>query len=173
MKRIWIRWVIILAVFISSLITFSVILNQGTTDMTVEMQEATLPVINIVYDGINVNTMHGYVERMDNGTMRDSISPVGDSREMQFSINSYDTGVTSVSYEVRNLDGSRLIENTEIENFEIKRDEIRGTINIRDLIKDNEEYNLCFILTLEDGREAYYYTRIIRKEEKVLDSHLF
>ena len=165
MKRIWIRWVIILAVFISSLITFSVILNQGTTDMTVEMQEATLPVINIVYDGINVNTMHGYVERMDNGTMRDSISPVGDSREMQFSINSYDTGVTSVSYEVRNLDGSRLIENTVVGNYEHQKGKIIGTINLKDLFDRNDEYNLNFILRLDDGREVYYYTRIICNDE--------
>lgn len=165
MKRIWIRWLVILTVFVVSLITFSIVLNQGNTDMTVEMQQATLPVVSIVYDGVSVNTMRGYVERMDNGTMRDSISPVGESREMEFSINSYDTGVSSVSYEVRNLDGSRLIENTVVGNYEHQRGKIVGTINLKDLFNRDEEYNLNFILKLEDGREVYYYTRIICNDE--------
>lgn len=164
MKRVGIRWAIILAVFIVSLVISNFIFNQGTTDMTVEMQEATFPVISVLYEDNVVNTMRGFAKRIDNGTIRESLSPIGDDRSLTYAVSTYGEPVTRVRYEVRSVDGSRLIENTEIENFEIKRDEIRGTINIRDLIKDNEEYNLCFILTLEDGREAFYYTRIIRKE---------
>ncbi len=133
--------------------------------MTVEMHEATLPVVNIVYGGRNVNTMHGYVERMDNGSMRDSISPVGEDRQLSFTVNSYKTGVSKVSYEIRNLDGSRLIEDTVAGSYENKKGKFTETINLKDLIEKNREYNLNFVLNLDDGREVYYYTRIICSED--------
>ncbi len=155
----------IVIVFFVALVTSNIILNQGTTDMTVEMQEATLPVVSIVYDGKSVNTMHGYVDRMDNGTMRDSISPIGEDRILNFSVNSYSTGVNKVSYEIRNLDGSRLIENTVAGSYENKKGKFSGEINLKDLIERDKEYNLNFVLNLDDGREVYYYARIICNDQ--------
>ncbi|MCR5799024.1 MAG: hypothetical protein K6G69_03020 [Lachnospiraceae bacterium] len=164
MVKAWIRWAVIAVVFLASLCISSIILNQGTTDMTVEMQEATLPVISVLYNGKNVNYMRGFTSRKDNGTMRESICPVGEDRALSFVIDSYDMGISSVRYEVRSVDGSRLIEDTNVGNYEQRRGSIYGTINLKDLIEDRIEYNLCFILSLSDGREAYYYTRIIRDD---------
>lgn len=133
--------------------------------MTVEMQEATLPIVNIIYDGRNINSMHGFVERMDNGTMRDSISPIGEDRVLSFAIDSYSTGISKVSYEVRNLDGSRLIEDTMVGSYDHKKGKTLGSISLKDLIERGKEYNLNFIIDLSDGREVYYYTRIICSDD--------
>ena len=112
MKRVWIRWAIFIGVFIVSLFVSNIILNQGTTDMTVEMQEATLPVISVLYDSEPVNTMYGYTKRFDNGTMRESLSPVGEDRSLRIMVDTCNAEVTGVAYEIRSVDGSRLIENT-------------------------------------------------------------
>lgn len=170
MKKVGIKWGIFVIVFIVSLIISNFILNKGTTDMTMEMQEATLPVISVIYDNRPVNTMHGFTVRMDNGTVRDSISPIGEDRTLSFVINNYGVPVTKVAYEVRSVDGSRLIENTNVGNYEKQKGNITASISLRDLIEDKKEYNLCFILTLQDGKEAYYYTRIIRDEIEVSPS---
>ena len=172
-KKVGIRWAVIVAVFFIALFISNIILNKGTTDMTVEMQEATLPVISVLYNGQNVNYMWGYTSRKDNGTMRDSISPIGDDRTLSFVVNTYNTPVTRVRYEVRSADGSRLIENTNIGNYEQRKGNIYGTVSLKDLIDDEKEYNLCFILTLSDGKEAYYYTRIIRSDVNVEDKIAF
>ena len=172
MKRVIIRWLVIIVVFFVALFAFNMLLNRGTSDMTVEMQEATLPVINVLYGDNSVNTMHGYTARMDAATLRDSISPIGEERELSFSVNSFDTAVTRISYEVRSLDGSRLIENNVIGNYEHKTGRIVGTISLKDLIEKNEEYNLVFILNLGDGREIYYYTRIICEDEVAVSEKL-
>lgn len=164
MKRIGIKVAVILSVFIVTLIISNYIFNQGTTDLTVEMQEATLPVVSVLYDGRTVNTMRGFTNRIDNGSLRDSLSPIGDDRSLSFIIDKYASSITRIRYEVRSVDGSRLIENTDIENFEDQKGKITGKISIRDLIEDKQEYNLCFILSLDDGREAYYYTRIFKDE---------
>ena len=71
-------------VFVASLITFSVYLNKGNTDMTLDMSEPSLPVAYIDLGGRNVNEMHGYLSRMDASTIRDSITPVGTDRMVQF-----------------------------------------------------------------------------------------
>lgn len=168
MKRIGIKVAVILSVFIVTLLISNYIFNQGTTNISVEMQEATLPVVSVLYDGRTVNTMHGYVKRIDNGTLRDSLSPIGEDRSLGFIIDKYAASIIRIRYEVRSVDGSRLIENTDIENFEDQNGRITGKINIRDLIEDKQEYNLCFILTLADGKEAFYYTRIIKDEIDVI-----
>lgn len=168
MKRVWIRWAIFIGVFIVSLFVSNIILNQGTTDMTVEMQEATLPVISVLYDSEPVNTMYGYTKRFDNGTMRESLSPVGEDRSLRIMVDTCNAEVTGVAYEIRSVDGSRLIENTNVGNYQKDKDKIYADLNIRDLIEDKKEYNLCVILSLSDGKEAYYYTRIIRDDIEIL-----
>ena len=84
MKRILIRWLVIIVAFFASLFAFNILMNRGTTDMTIDMPEATLPVISVLYGDKSVNTMYGYTERMDAGTMRDSISPIGEERSLSF-----------------------------------------------------------------------------------------
>ena len=70
MKRIIIRWLVIIIVFFAALFAFNILMNRGTTDMTIDMPEATLPVISVLYGDKSVNTMYGYLNRMDAGTMR-------------------------------------------------------------------------------------------------------
>ncbi|MCR4750275.1 MAG: hypothetical protein K5877_10855 [Lachnospiraceae bacterium] len=164
MKRVIIRWLVIVIVFFAALFAFNILLNRGTTDMTIEMPQATLPVISVLYGDKKVNTMHGYVNRMDAATMRDSISPIGEERSLSFSVETFDTGISRVGYEVRNLDGSRLIEETTVGNYEHKTGKVVGTINLKDLIEKEKEYNLGFVLQLTDGRSVYYYTRLICDE---------
>ena len=164
MKRVIIRWLVIVIVFFAALFAFNILLNRGTTDMTIEMPQATLPVISVLYGDKKVNTMHGYVNRMDAATMRDSISPIGEERSLSFSVETFDTGISRVGYEVRNLDGSRLIEETTVGNYEHKTGKVVGTINLKDLIEKEKEYNLGFVLQLTDGRSVYYYTRLVCDE---------
>ena len=162
MRKAWIRRTIILGTFIVAIIFFSLFLNQGTTDMTVEMSKATLPIAEVLLDGQKVNEMHGYTAKMDLGTIRDSITPIGENRALSFVVEKFGQEISDVSFEVRSVDGERLIENTSVLNFEEDRDSIQATVYLKDLIDENTEYNFVLILKLAEGREIYYYTRIIQ-----------
>ena len=48
------------AVFLVSLMLAGSLVNQGNTDMTMEMGPATYPVIHMKIDGVEVNPLHGY-----------------------------------------------------------------------------------------------------------------
>lgn len=163
--RAWSRRIIIAIVFLIAVIGFSFYFNQGTTDLTVEMQDASLPIAYIDVDGNLVNEMHGYTERMNNATLRDSVTPIDEKREINLCVRKYGQSVSSLSYELRSTDGERLIEDTDIVSYRDLASELTTTIALKDLIEEGVEYSLTVVLNLSDGREIYYYTRVIQNSE--------
>lgn len=162
MNRNWIRHGIIAIVFIVSLLIFSVVLNQGNTDMTMEMAPASLPVASILIDDYKVNEMHGYSGRMEAATIRDSLTPIEDDREIDFQIDMYGQELKELRFEVRSVDGERLIEDTRVTDYTKMADTVLASVSLKDLINENVEYNFILVLTLGDGRDVYYYTRVIQ-----------
>jgi len=172
MNRNWIRRLVILLVFIASLVGFSFGMNKGNTDMTMEMPKASLPVSYITIDDLKVNEMHGYTQRMDVATIRESVTPIGEDRELSFWVDLYGQEPEEVSFEVRNVDGSRLIEDTRVTDYFREEDSLRATVHLKDLIEENTEYNFVLILRLKDGREVYYYTRVIQGNAELVSEKL-
>lgn len=179
MNRNWIRYSVIAFVFFASLLIFSIVLNQGNTDMTMEMAPACLPTASILIEDQKVNEMHGYVQRMDAATIRDSISPIGEDRKISFQIDLYGQELKELRYEVRSVDGGRLIEDTRVTDYAKDKDVVTASASIKDLIEKNVEYNFILIATLKDGRDIFFYTRMIQcdntltltKLNYVLDFH--
>ena len=172
MNRNWIRRLVILLVFIASLIGFSFGMNKGNTDMTMEMPKATLPVAYITIDDLKVNEMHGYAQRMDAATIRDSLTPIGEDRKLSFQVDLYGQEIKELRFEVRNIDGTRLIEDTRITDYFKEEDSVRATVHIKDLIEENIEYNFILIIKLQDDREILYYTRIIQGNDSLVTEKL-
>ena len=65
MKKIIIKPIVLLLVFIGALITFSFTTNWVNQDLTAKMADATFPVIYFYKDQIKINELHGYVQEMD------------------------------------------------------------------------------------------------------------
>ncbi len=154
-----------LSVFLMALITISNIMNQGNTDMTIEMAQAVYPVVSVDYNGYSLNQMHGYAQAMEVSQMRESITPLTSGRRISLRIDTYGTPVHDISFEVRSLDGGRLVENTQVEDYVQDEDQILLSFGLKDLIDVNQEYMLVLILKLEDTREVRYYTRVVSTEE--------
>ena len=155
---------IFLLTFIIALMVFSRLLNQGATDMTVKMEEATLPTVSVLFLNQEINLMHGIIGDMEANMLRDSISPLSPDRSMKIRIHTYGQRPIGISYEVRSADASRLVEDTEVTDYEENGDTIDATLRIKDLIKKEQEYILAVVLTQDSGRRCRYYTRIIWEE---------
>lgn len=166
MKKLIIKSAIVAAVFFATIFIVGNIINQGTTDMTMEMGEATFPVVSVRYNGMEINTMHGYANEMQVSFMRESITPLMTGRKVTFSINTFGTPISKIIYEVRSVDGSRLIENTEIPEFQTDgKGMIEVTLELKDLIDMGQEYELILQLVSAKGNPVYYYTRIVNQED--------
>ena len=172
MNRNWIRRLVILFVFIASLIGFSFGMNKGNTDMTIEMPKASLPVAYILIDDLQINEMHGFAQRMDAATIRDTLTPLGEDRELSFKVDLYGQEPEEIRFEVRNVDGSRLIEDTRVTDYFKEDDSVRASVHLKDLIEENTEYSFILIIKLKDGREIYYYTRVIQGNASLANEKL-
>lgn len=172
MNKSWIKKLVAAFLFIISVFIVDMIINRGNTEVTMDMPKATLPVVSVISEGYKINTMYGYYEKRDEIYMKDNITPINSSRELTIAVDSYGETIDGISYEVRSLDGERLIERKNINNFQKSGEELRFQVEIKDLIEENREYVFVTIVTMKDGKKAYYYTRFIEKEEYFLKEKL-
>lgn len=163
MKKNVIKSMVLLAVFICSLIFFSVISNRDNEDMTENMKAASLPVIYFLNDDTEINELHGYVNAMDVTGMRDTITPIKNDRLLDMKISTYGEEIDEISYEIRSLDGERLVAESVISDYTMDKQTIYATLQIQNLLTHEQEYNL--IVKLVSGeRTIYYYTRLMQTE---------
>mgnify|MGYP003294759568 CR=1 FL=1 len=111
--------------------------NQVNEDMTTEMAEVSLPVVSLYTDNTEINELHGYTVEMDAAYMRDTITPIPQNRRLPVKITTYQRLIDGISYEIRSMDGKRLIEGSEITALKKTGDEIRFSIQLKDLIEEN------------------------------------
>ncbi len=169
MKKTAIKCLYLAAVFFIALFIISAVANQGNTEMTMEMGPATYPVIHMVVGGRAVNSLHGYKDSMECSYQRDSITPLGQGRKVNIAVDKYGETIEGLSFEVRSIDGERLVENTQLTEYKETEETIEAEFSIKDLIEENTEYMLVLLLTDDNGRTIYYYTRIIQTENYFTD----
>lgn len=157
-----IKTVVIIVTFFLMLFLFSVILNRDNTGMTMEMAEATYPTVSIQNNARIINRMQGYAVPMDTSYMRESITPLEEGRSLSLYVDKYGREIAGLAYEVRSIDGERLIESTELTNYVEKKDYITTNFSLKDLLDTNQEYTLVILVTMDTGEVIRYYTRIIQ-----------
>lgn len=165
MKKTIIKAIYLIIVFLAALFGISAVMNKGNTDMTMEMKEAELPVITMQIEEYPVNRLHGYVKEMDISYLRDTLLPIGADRNISFTLDTYGNEIAALSFEVRSINGERLVENTEIENFREVNGQIRCEITLKDLISEGEEYMLVLKVKTGAYDNICYYTRVMQSDE--------
>ena len=159
MRKGTIKAAVLAAVFIGAVLIFGRFMNDTNEDLTTEMKEATLPVITMYQGDQELNELHGYVTEMDAAYMRDTITPVGEDRKLPIVIQTNQTAVDTISYEIRSLDATRLIANADVTSYEERSGKITADLQIQNLLEEGEEY--LMIIRLGSGdRSICYYTRI-------------
>ncbi|MDE5700681.1 MAG: hypothetical protein K2I96_25305 [Lachnospiraceae bacterium] len=164
MKKIISKLACCIVVFILTLFVSSGIYNKGNEELTASMAQASLPLVHITTNGIAYNYLHGLKQEMDGSFFRDTITPLGEGRKLSFVVDKYENVISEISFEVRSIDGTRLVERTKVSGYNDSGDSIQASVTIKDLIEPGVEYN--WILMLKIGNETVrYYTRIIDNED--------
>ena len=154
-----------IVVFFLSIIIISNIMNRGNNDLTVKLQEPTFPILSFTYKNMEVNMLSGYTDEMDVSVFHDNVTPMAGDRKLSYKLRTYGNEISKISYELRSVDGQRLVESSSAYNYVENQDEITGDIVFKDLILENTDYALCVIVTTGDGREIRYYTRVVEAPE--------
>lgn len=166
MKKGMIKLLVLAGVFLLGVIVFGELTNHSNEDLTTEMADATLPVVSFFMKGEGenqeVNELRGYTKEMQSVYMRDAITTVSSDRLLPLQVQTYDTKIDEISYEIRSLDASRLIADSKVEVYEEKKGRIKAELTLQNLLEENEEY--LFIIKLKSGGDTiYYYTRIMEE----------
>jgi len=146
--------------------------EEPKTPETLIMGEATLPVVNFVVNKRDVNYTYGYTMEMNTSFMRDSLTIIGEDNVVDFKINRYENTIISIKYEVRSIDGSRLIEDNEIKEWNREDDLIDVSVKLSSLIQSETEYILIIKLATENSATINYYTRLLKLGSSDLLVHM-
>ena len=165
MKKTIIRIAVCVVVFLASTLIIGSIMNQGHNNMTMEMAPATLPMITMESGGVACNELHGNTVEMDVAYQKDCITLLGEGRQANFTVNTFGREITGISTEVRSIDGSRLIENSEVTGWKANGKSFSVSLTLKDLIDTNTQYSLTLILELEGEQKVYYYTTILWNDD--------
>lgn len=172
MRKMILKAVVFFATFVLTLYVAGRLMNKDHDNLTVNMTGATLPVIYVGWDNSWINMMSGYTRQMDQVYEREFLTILDGNRGVNFRIQTFGSNVKSVRYEVRTIDGSRLIEEGELTGLTYKEDGVRGRLALKDLIETETEYALRLSLDVPDRGEVYYYSRVLWSDKLHLSEKL-
>ena len=163
MKKILQKAGILFLIFIGALVVYFISArNTMEKESTVytSMEEPSLPVVYTKLGSKDINCLHGYMQDMGNQAARGSISVLPEDRGLNIRIEEYGNTITGIGYEIRNLSMERLIERTEVEEWNSSDGSVQAVLPIQNLLARNKTYLL--ILTVTTGeKEIRYYTRVM------------
>lgn len=171
MKKGIIKAITLVGAFLAAVIIFGYSGSQSSVNLTIEMQPASYPVISMYYQEHLVGELHGYREEMDVTGMRDALVPVQGDRRIQVNIDTFGGTVDQVRYEIRSLDGERLIADRVCEDYRTQPDGLQLDLVLENLLESGEEYQLVFLLEQQD-QTIRYYTRLLQTADAHLNDYL-
>lgn len=159
------KTVFLVAVFVVALAVYFVWTSMNAEkEHTVytSIEEPTLPVVYAGMEGGFENRLYGYLQDMGNSAADDSLTVLPEDRVLSLRINEYDNMVAKISYEIRSLDLSHFIENTETDAEDIRSENgfLYVDLPIQNLIEKDSQYLLSIHLDIGE-KIVNYYTRII------------
>ena len=133
------------------------------------MTAASLPVLCTSFGDRLINPLYGYTEEMDAASFADSVFPFAESPEMTVTLLDGAAVPESVSWEIRDETGGRLIERGSTSAFRGSRSECSFSFPLQDLYEDETYYRLRFTVEM-NGLTARYYTRIRKVSAENLEA---
>ncbi len=158
------RAAILTGIFVAAVAIYLVVSwNQAEKAETVYtlMEAPSLPVVYAeMYLG-EENRLVGFTQEMDVSVTRDSLVILPEDRRLSMEIREYGTAPLAVSYEIRSLDGQRLVERSTADGQAEEDGVSRLTLPIQNLISRDTEYLLHIQMETELHGQLHYYTRIL------------
>ncbi len=165
LRNVLLRIIVMAVVFVITIFFVDRFENRNYENLAVELEDSSLPLVYVNYEGRFINCLHGYLSTVDTTLMRDAITPVTDDKEIQISVDDNNNYVESYAYELRRASGDSLIEKGDLEADTDENGYDVLNINIRMDIEADTEYMLVFIINGNSGQAAKYYTRIVINDD--------
>lgn len=172
MNKHFFKLIISFFVFVSVIGIYMFSIYKNKTKEDDELNTSSLPVVSMIFEDTKINTLCGYTMDMEGEYMRETITPTSEDNEVVLLIDRYDNNIVNISYELRSIDTTRLIENATVDNFEIEGENIKISLKLSNMIESDNEYLLNIILVTESHEKINYYTRIIKESTPTVKKYI-
>ena len=95
-----------------------------------------------------------------------------EDRRLPVSFEDVDSKVKGIQYEIRSLDGERLVERTVLEEWTQEGTQVKAVLPIQNLLSAGKEYMMTLAISTEEHPAVYYYTRIMWSENHHMEDML-
>ena len=160
----WKKVGILIAVFVLAILISSLILNQGTRDITVGFSDPALPRVAFDVRNQRVNALEGYVDEMDITAMRDTITPIADNGRLDMYVEADGQEIAGIRYEVYSLNG----EDVYLQNAVKDLSGEKVTLELGNALPEDVQEGVLLValrVGSDEEKETFYYTRIERQDE--------
>lgn len=165
MKRIVKKALVLLGIFILAVAGYFIWAQKNikTTPDTkyTSIEDANLPVIYMEMNGRQLNCLHGYLQDDAAVAGRDSLTVLPDDRQLPVVVKDLNGDITGMQYEIRSMDGERLVEKTDLPDWQAEGETVRAVLPIQNLLSKENEYQLILRISTEKHPLISYYTRIL------------
>lgn len=159
--RVISRILVLLLIFIGTIFLVNKINNAGVEEVSIEMEQATLPIVYVRYGDEFVNTLHGYTGKVDTTYFRDTITPMNYGQTIELWADQSRDEYSGYEYELRSQYQGDLIENGPVTELNHSDGYDKIGIQFRTQLEELQEYVL--VLRAMKGEEVAvrYYTRVV------------
>lgn len=159
--RVVAKILVLLLIFIGTILIVNKIDNRGVEEVSVEMEQATLPIVYIRYDDKLINTLHGYTGKVDTTYFRDTITPMDYGQTIELWADQGSEVYGTYEYELRSLYQGDLIEDGPVTELNHADGYDKISITFRTELEELQEYVLVLKAMSGEDVAARYYTRIV------------
>jgi hypothetical protein len=159
--RVLAKIMVLIMIFIGTIFVVNRIDNSGVEEVSVEMEQATLPIVYVRYNDDFINTLHGYTGKVDTTYFRDTITPMDRGQTVELWANQGDEDYGSYEYELRSQYQGDLIENGEVTGLGHSDGYDKITITFRTSLEEGQEYVLVLKAMKDEESVVRYYTRVV------------
>ncbi|EOS39131.1 hypothetical protein C808_01986 [Lachnospiraceae bacterium M18-1] len=160
----WKKAGILTTVFVLAILISSLVLNQGTSDITVGLSDPDLPRVAFEVRNQRVNALEGYVDEMDITAMRDTITPISDNGLLNMYLETGGQEIAGIRYEVYSLNGEEVYLQNAVK--ELSEDQV--TLELGNALPEGVQEGVLRValrVGSDEEKEIFYYTRIERQDE--------
>jgi len=157
-----VKILVLLSVFVGSVWFFGSNMDEAMFGAikTTSMSEASLPVIELKSDGVQVNHLHGYTSAIDTFSARENLVAVEADQTLELLIDENSTDVRKLHYKVLDTGTKEEVFKDAINAFDKEGELKKARLKITGKLESGKEYAVELMLVDSESRRIYYYFRV-------------
>lgn len=132
--------------------------NYEVSGEQMALEKETFPILMLETQGHEINPLYGYAAPLGTNVIRESMTPLDQSKTLTLHINGGKNHLTELTYHIVDKESGEVYDTQSVKGFTSNQEEVK--LNFSYALATSTEYILDISGVLNDGREVHYYTRI-------------